>query len=496
MKKNVLLFVIICLAVGASAQRIQFQKGKKINAQVTAQPQLVRFLEGSDYNRLFVVEPVLNPAKKTVAVKARICDMNWENQYEVRLDDTWHNNIASAFRKGSKLHLLLSYEDNDSATLRHVELSAGNLKILSDNKIINRSFDTDEKGSIKVADSPDGMRHCAVLATWNKTTGQSGSVAYLYDDDMNLLWQRDMKWGDVADVLVTNKGEVVTAALGYSTSGEKESIFRFNMADENGSHSGQLFDKPVLGNLALLNYSEGKVTATALMSESTRRFSFLGIKDDDKYYTGLYAICFDIKGNKLVSSDNHFFTRNEIRTFENAKGNDDVDTGTNFLGVVDYCATPQGGAVLINRSWVILNHGRTTNFELFTWGMLLFQVNMEGKITSASPLRHANCRVDWTPVVADLFYHNNKLYVVTNESNKESGSYSPNSTAKPPALLRVNSALAIYTVKPNGKVSKQMVERDKRAFLGSPLYKCRYDKFYFLSGNYIYPTKICYITIP
>ena len=496
MKKIFALIAIACVIGSAQAQRIQFQQGDKKNKNVYIKPQLVHIAESPQEGKLLVVEPVFNPSKKIKAIKVRLCDMEWKDDKDVRIDDTKNYNIETSFRTGGRLHLLLSCHDNDFVKLRHVEIDANSLDIATDNALINKQLAANEKGIVKTADSPDGKLHGAVLVTWNEITGQAKATATLYDENMRMQWQRELKWGDINQMIVTNRGEVVTAAIGYSPNNEQVSVLRFNVADANGSQAGQLLDKPTLGNLALLNYADGKIVATALEGEGARRFTIFGVREGDKAYTGLYAFCYDINSNQLAASSSHTFTNDDIRVFENASAGEQVGASTNYLNVVDYCATPQGGAVLVNRIWKYEVRGQSDNDRAFSMGMLLFQLDLDGKISSVAPIRQCNISTDWPPVAADMFLHNDKLYIVTNESGNEQEQYAPNMPAQAPTtMFKPNRALAAYAVTASGQVQKQSVVKNESALLGSPLFKVQGNKFYFLSGTSLCPTKISYITI-
>ena len=66
------------------------------------------------------------------------------------------------------------------------------------------------------ATSPDGTKHCAVLRLWSDNGGNytAGAQAFLFDNDMKLLWKKDLKSPEIHQVIVTDGGEVITSAMG------------------------------------------------------------------------------------------------------------------------------------------------------------------------------------------------------------------------------------------------------------------------------------------
>ena len=494
MKKIVIFFLITCLLGSLSAQRIQFQQGEKNNKSVTTKPQLVHILECMQDGQLLVVEPIFNPAKKTKAIKVRLCDMEWKDVKDVRIDDTKNYKIETAFRNGDKLHLLLSFVDNDLAKLRHIEIDANSLGIVSDNALINKKLNSSERSVIKSADSPDGTCHGVVFMTENEANPQNpySVSAFLFDNDMKQVWKHD--WNlltFIEAVILTDNGELVVASCSVGENQEK-TLFLFDIVDAEGTRRDNFFQSTMMDRMALLNYNDGKVLLTAFEGEG----SPYG-RPGDRQYSGIYACCYDINTRKSVSEQHYKFTPDDMRIFENARANDRVDATTNFLNVVDYCATPQGGAVLVNKNWKYELRGKSDNDRVFNIGMLLFQLDMEGKITRVTPIRQNNINIDWPPVGTDMFLYNDKLYIVTNESDNETDQYTPENPAMAPiTMFKANTALAIYSVTSDGQVSKQMVEKERKAYLGSPLFKGKDNKFYFISGSPLYPTKLSSITIP
>ncbi len=504
MRKNVFIVLMICLTGCLSAQCIAYYQGEKTNKKAY-EPQMIRIFESEQEGKLLVVEPEFNPAHITKSIKVRLCDMDWTDETVVKIPDTKRYTIESAFRNDDKLHLLLGFEDRDFIKLRHVAIDVHSLAVVADEFIVNHEYTAAQNGVVWAATSPDGTKHCAVLRLWSDNGGNyvAGAQAFLFDNDMKILWKKDLKVPEINQVIVTDGGEVVTSAMGYVEDNENEAIVLFNLADPNGTAAAELNTHADLNMMVLLNYSDGKVVFTALDGEGDAdraKASFRpGYVIGSRKYSGVRAISFYIPTNHLVAEHRHPFSLDDIRCFNNDDADSRVDTTTDNLSFLDKCATPQGGAVIYHRAWKLEKRDMRTGGQggstAHSLGMIVFQVDMDGNFTNVTPIRQHNQNADSPKVGADMFLYKGKLYVVTNESEHESDEYTPSIPAKrSPSLIKANTGLSIYAIAPAGTVKKQMLEKERKALLYSPLYEGKGGKFYFLSGGWF--PNLSSITIP
>ena len=504
MKKFVVFVLIICFTGGLSAQRIQFHQGEKSHKKAYI-PQAIHIEEATQEGLLLVAEPDLNAFSVAKAIKVRLCDMEWKDEKSVLIPDTKKYSIKSVFKSAGKLHLLIGFDDNDGIKLRHVALDAQSLDILTDEFIFDVKYTAAQYGEVWTATSPDGSKHCAVLRLWSDNGGKyvASAQSVLFDNDMKQLRKQNLETPEIHQVMVTDRGEVVTAAMGYAEEKDDETIILFNLADANGATAAELNTHADLNMIVMLNYSDGKVLLTALEGKGDADRARTGFRPGyvigSRKYSGVRAISFYIPTNHLVAEQRHAFTLDDIRCFENEDADSRVDSTTDNLGYVDRCATPQGGAVIYHRAWKLEvtdmrngSHGGTTAHSM---GMIVFQVDMDGNFTNVTPIRQHNQNADFPKVGADMFLHNGKMYVVTNESEYENDEYTPNIPAKrSPSLIKANTGLSIYAISPDGTVKKQMLEKERKALLDTPLFEGTKGRFYFLSGG-IRPN-MSSITIP
>ncbi len=489
MRKTLLTIIaIICITGVSSAQQIQFLQSSDKGSKKAYTAHLTHIAEAAKKDRFIVVEPELNFASITKRIKVRMCDIDWNEEKAIEIPDTKKNVIEKTFLNGDKLHLLLSYEDDDILKLRHIELNSTTLDTVSDSILTSKEFHSDESGWLCTASSPNGQLHCVVQVT-NRKDNSPQAHAILFDNKMEPVWSQNLECGYIQQVIVTDRGEVVTATIGYTSENEDVSVLRFNIADANGTKTVQLLDKPTLLNIALLNYSDGKIVATSLEGSGARRFSINDydyvIGEDD--FSGVYAFCFDANTGRLVNSSTHTFTPDDIRVFENEDSSSRVGSVTKHISLVDKCTTPQGGAALYQRTWKLVtvsNRTGTNVTSVFRQGMLLFQVDMNGTITSTTPIRQNNQNTDGPKIGSEIFPYNGKIYLITNESSHETDEYTPKVPAKGSKnIIKANTGLSIYSITTDGQVEKQMLEKERDAILLSPVFKGSDSKFHFLSGG-------------
>lgn len=490
---------IACLTGVSNAQQIHFQQGDKSNKKAFL-THLIHIAEAPKKDKYLVVEPEIKFANITKRIKVRMCDIDWNDEMVAEIPDTKKNEIEEIFLNGDRLHLLLSSEDDDILKLRHIELNGTTLDILSDSILTSKEFHSKESGWLCTASSPDGTMHCVVQVT-NRKGDSPQAHAILFDDEMKPIWDQKLECGYIQQVIVTDRGEVVTATIGYTPDNKDVSVIRFNVADANGAKTMELLEKPTLLNIALLNYADGKIVATSLEGSGAYRFSTQNydyvVGEDD--FSGVYALCFDANTGRLVNSSTHTFTPDDMRVFENEDSTTRVGSEINYISLVDKCTTPQGGAALYQRTWksVTINNrtGATNATSVFRLGMLLFQVDMNGTITSTTPIRQNNQNTDGPKIGSEIFPYNGKVYLMTNESIHETDEYTPKVPAKGSrSIIKANTGLSIYTITTDGQVEKQTLEKERDAILLTPVFAGSNGKFHFISGGN--HKRLSTITIP
>ena len=501
MKKIFFAVLAVGLTVGAMAQSVSYKAGEKTNKKAYA-PELIRMTEGMEEGQLLVVEPDLkavsglgiNPVK---ALKVRLCDMEWRDTRSVTLEDTKGDESWDVFRTDSTLHVLAVSNRKDLLRLRHVALDARNLAIGTDEALFSASMDKDDEGYVWTAASPNGQYRGAVCAVWSKK-GESRAVALMFDRNMNKLWERTLAYADVQEVIVTDDGSIVTSRLGMVEDNKNITIFLMNQATAEGEKHGEYVLDADVSDMALLDARGSRVLAVALEGKGGYGLLRIGTLGH-RTYTGVWGLVFDLDSDQIAVGTRHAFTDDEVLNFygENA-GQKVIDSKVNFVRMVDRCTTPQGGAVLYQRAWheeTRDSRGVSMGETVYSKGILLVQADMDGTLI-LSRIPQNNQNAGWPKVGADVFAHGGKVFVVTNESKDEADEYNPDRRARRSgSLMMANAALATYWFSPDGQGAKQMIEREHKAILTTPLFAGEGGRYYFLTVSSLQP-RISSITIP
>ena len=508
MKKVISLLFCFCLAVLMQAQSIQFHQGDKPNRKAYA-PHMIHIAPADQEGLLLVVEPELKAisagnsigANSVKDIKVRLCDEEWKDTKSVEIENSKKGLILEAFRNGSLLHILLSREESGAFTVRHIALDANTLEIKSDKAIVTLTLERGESGECLTSISEDGNQIGLAYVLWGKKEPRYARAA-LFNRNMEQQWSQSLTYPNIHEILTTDEGSIATAALGY-IKGNSESVFRFNLATATEAKELELSVEEDIERLALLNCKQGRILVTALEGKGGNGVNLLGFTTLGlRRHTGVRSYSIDLAGGNKYSSHLHEFTKEEICIFDNtAKPSLVANESTNFLMVRDHCSTKQGGAVLYQEAWekeVRNTKNGMTNTTFYSNGMLLMQVDMEGNFKQINAIRQRNQNAKEPMVGSDLFVFNDKLYVVTNESKEASNEYTTSEPAKLSLSLSLtsatNGAVAVYYFTSDGVGAKQMVEKESKSLLFTPLYAVGGGKFYLLTGT-LYP-RITSITIP
>ena len=501
MKKLFLSLCVLTITGALSAQRIDFHMGDNSNNKAYA-PTMIQIAEGVQEGQLLIVEPELkavtgpltNPVK---AVSVRLCDMEWKDVKKVTLDDTKGDVIQKAFRSDNRLHVLVSHSDKKILKLRHVVFDAQSLDIVTDNALVDVTLQKGDEGAVWTADSPNGLYHGVVYVVWSKKE-QSTAVAMLYDKDMNKLWERELAYSDILNVVVCDNATIATSRLGMIEDNKDLTAFRINLANADGEKHGEFVLDADVSDMALMNTDGHNVLAVALEGKGgygVLRIGSLGTRS----YTGVWGLVFDLDAQRITVGNRHAFTDDDLCLFENqSAGTKILSHKTDYVRLLDQCTTPQGGAALYQRAWKVETRnartGMTTSETVHSMGILMVQADMQGVLT-INRIPQNNQNADWPKVGADVFPHNGKVYVLTNESKHETDEYTPGQPAqRSKSLLMANAALSLYWFTPDGQGAKQMLEKERKAILYAPSYAAGNGKFYFLAGS-LKPC-LCSITLP
>lgn len=486
MKKTSLLLLAIGTTAMLAAQPFSFRMSDKTNKKAYS-PTMIHMAEAAQDGQLLIVEPELkavsglgiNPVK---GIKVRLCDSEWNDAQSVSIPDTKGCSIGETFRTGNILHTLLSRSDKE-LMLRHLALDAQTLAVTKDEVLFSPALSKGDEGSVWTATSPNGQYTGAVCAVWPKK-GQGRAVAMMFDRQMNKLWEQQLTYSDIYNVIVTDDGTIATLRLGMVEDNHDLTAFRANIATADGVRHGEFILDADVSDVALLRCEGSRLLAVALEGRGgygLLRMGRLGHRD----YTGLCGLVFDLDQQKIAVANRQPFTSDDISAFVNepTSGRD-----VKFVEKVSDCQTATGGAVLYQHRWEVetrnMRGGVTTSSSttVYSHGIMVVQADMNGDLT-ISYIMQNNQNAGWPKVGAEAFALGDKVCVLTNESKEETDAYTPLTPAKrSKSLILANTALAAYWFTRDGQGAKQMLEKEEKALLLSHVYHGNDGRYYLLAG--------------
>ena len=505
MKKIISLLLLTAVVGMAAAQNIAYQQGEKTNKKAY-QSSMIKLLPGNKQGEIVSVEPELkavttmgDPNHSIKSVLVRLVDAEWNETQSVKIANTAEWGISDAFRTESKIHLLLDNVEKQNYTIRHVALDAATLQVSVDEHLMKTTLEKGSEGYFLTATSPDGQYHGVVFSALGKKNVVIETRMILFDKEMNKVWEQKVDNNIAHKMLVSNQGDIVIYSMSFTDKSKDETVVRFNAANAQGVKYGEFVTADDIDQLALLQYKGGNLVATALEGQGGRsliQFSLPG-HVAGRHYLAVHSYLFDMNVGRLTADNRHEFTDDEACVFFNTKVPPIVKP--DFLTQVDQVTTDDGGYVLYHRIWKVETRntktGMTVSETVYSRGLLLVHVDNAGNLLWTRGIMQNNQNANWPNVEADLFEYNGNLYVVTNEAKDAPEEYS----AKEPALnsgklILANTALAIYKFTPQGMGSKQMLARDGKHLLFSPLFHSGDGRFYLLSGALA--PKISTVVIP
>ena len=483
MKRTILTFVLVILTVFVYGQTFQFQQGKKPNKKAYVS-NVIRLLPSNTEGQVFLVEPDFNVALKVKCIKASFVDMDWKASISVKLPNTQGNTIEGVFQSSEGYHIVLSNRESKLCVLRHLVLDASSLQITKDVVLHTAEIDGGKNGWYTTATSPNGQFFVAVYTCWNtKNKRVEQSQAMLYDNNMVLQWNYPtFSDGPAQQIFLSDNGSVIVSYMGYN-SNSNETMVRFTAADEFGVSQGGFVTVDNIEQLSIVQYSDGKVLATALESDIQR-----GLMKDKLCYLGARVYVYDMANSRLVADTPHTFTDDEMRVFLNEDKEKSVGKKcVDYVQPLHQIATTNGGAVLFQRIWSVETIDSRTGMKsetVHSKGLLLLKADMSGQIEWVRGIMRNNQNAKWPSVGADMLVQDDKIFVFINESEDESDEYNPQKPAKrSKSLIITNTALAAYWFTPDGQGSKKVIAKDGKYLLGSPLYNAGKGKYYLLTSG-------------
>lgn len=160
------------------------------------------------------------------------------------------------------------------------------------------------------ASSPSGDRLAFVAVLQLNETKQYRTWIAVYDQKLQLLWEREFALGSLSDVMVTDSGRVVTLGIEED---EVETHFIFNTMDAHGASS---YDATVKCD-PIREVHLASVVGPVAVAAGT--YMPTGMRKADRYTAGVIGLAFDLDVAELKGVTMRPFQNEDMNVFLNKK---------------------------------------------------------------------------------------------------------------------------------------------------------------------------------
>lgn len=312
--------------------------------------------------------------------------------------------------------------------------------------------------------SPNGQWVGKVVVVQYPERLQYSALAELYDCKMNRVWEKEYAVGSMEQLCVTDQGELVS--LGYEAY-DGETHFVYNII---GKERASSFDVVVacypVRQLRLAGVVGRKAVGVGLFTPEDSR-------EQDNLCGGTLGMAFDIDSAILTGFTMRPFQNEDMNIMLNQKTRTIQTQQILDLVSISGVATTSYGAVLAaGRNWrsnIVEDNG--VPYHTHTrMGLHLTAIDTNGNVRWVRNIRRNDIQRDNDDLLNIGFHsYGDTVAVVKTEYPRTPVTYDVSHSTKP-LIAGKKSNLALYTIAPNGKVEKWMLDfKKKQALLRSTL---------------------------
>ena len=322
-------------------------------------------------------------------------------------------------------------------------------------------FKYDRKDNCKVwgATSPDGHYLTTLVTVENVKQKQFSTQVSLYDALSRQIWSKEVPLFAVQDLYLTDAGRLVT--LGTAVEGEETHLI-YGVVDDGRQDVYKVTVKcDPLRELRLVNVLDNHVLAVGT-------YSPMGRSIEKGYTGGTVSMSFNTDSASLSGFALRPFQNEDMCILYN-KNTKKVqrDHEADNVKVLAMTPTPYGAAMVVGRSLVVEAFDDANNpiTKQVVMGLHVEGVDIDGRQIW---VRNIRCN-DWTkeagkPCYLGLLSTPRGVCLMKSEHPKYPADYNITDEVKP-LEMGTKANLVVYTIAPDGEVSKQIVEGKAKQIL-------------------------------
>lgn len=454
MRKSVLLFMMICIAVfGVQAQqRIEVQKNlesRKLDDAFVREANYV-----GQYNGLYCFVG----KEEKERMKLVMVDHNMEPLRIMELPESSVNcKLIAASINGNRAGMLLVDNDERSRALVYTACfdldslrpaDGGRGLTMTDSMAFGRK----DRCMVWGATSPNGMYNAIVVIVEFTERKQYSAHAVLYDSQMKEVWHYDYAMGSMNDLAVTDDGTIVT--LGYEPEGE-ETHFVFNIMD---AKKGDTYDAIIkcdpIREMRLAGVQRSHIMGVGL-------FNTASYKSADMC-GGVVGLSFDRDSAILTGFTMRPFQNEDINVLVNKPTKKiQRDQEVELASVVGSAMTSYGAVVAVGRNFIrenIEDNGSVTHWYHRT-GLHLVAIDTLGHVRWVRNLRRNDLQKNDDYLLnVSMLQNYGRTYIIKSEHRKYPAIYDIAKEAKE-YTTGSKSNLVVYSIGSEGDVEKYVVDQ-------------------------------------
>lgn len=372
--------------------------------------------------------------------------------HSVRLKGTRQDGLVAATITDDVLHMLLAKITRSQFTVSRVSVSLLDMEVITPfTPVYSEKTEVTDTAFYWVGKSPDGDFVGLVCGAFHKSPEGFQGYAMMFNNDLDTLWTRKYTRGNPKDLKVDNEGEMLV--MSYKTDFETgRTNFRFGVFDEEGveEQEAQLDDGNLL-TVKMLNYINGKFVLMGLPLSHQDKYG-------NMHYAAISGLVYDMD-KQLLTQSLHFFTKDEANVLEN-RSLDYPREGrivANNLQPMSTTATVYGGAVALARLYFDVRGMSTPSFYFYTTGALVAAIDTNGDFLWCRPFRNYVTTTSTRQYMRyGLCAQGDNVCLLLSENSECGSAYDISTPAPVKVLGAFKVRTAVYTITPQGEVSKDL----------------------------------------
>lgn len=309
--------------------------------------------------------------------------------------------------------------------------------------------------------SPNGKYLGVLTIVQYVEQGEYLSIAKMFDENLNLVWEKDFGVGATEGIYVDDAGRMFTLGVERAKDGVR---FVMSEMDKEGADTyGMNMDCDPVHDVKIVNVQGDNVLCAGLFTASMA-------DPEDLPTTGVVTLMFNVKTVQMSGFSMRIFQNEDVNVMKNKNTKKiQLDHEVPMVSVLGSVEMPWGAVVAVGHRHMVhrSNPNGTTEDWWYGRGIHLVALDNSGKMRWVRNIRR-NDRTDigGGMLKTHLFAEGGKVCLLKNEDRREPEEYTVTEEAREYEVGE-SSNLVLYTVSERGEVKKRIMERETKHALAN-----------------------------